>query len=254
MQSLMTAIQHHTDVAPQAPATPLGARLIARLRALVLQGDIAPGARMNEVRIADDLGTSRTPVRAALAVLAGEGLLDYTPRRGFRVRLSSPREVEDAFQLRAVLEALAARQVAEQGGFPPGEHATAEAALAEGDAVLAGGRLTAASIADFRLANVRFHEAVLAASGNHLLDRMVRLSLNLPLSSLNHIPHFALDELRRRHDDHHRMFEAITNHDGWRAELLMREHVLRVRDAITRQPASLGVHWHAVCNATAAKP
>jgi GntR family transcriptional regulator of vanillate catabolism len=229
MQSGMAAT---LEILPDAP---LGARLVEQLRARVLDGAIPPGERMNEVRLAAELGTSRTPVRAALSVLAGEGLLDYAPNRGYRVRLSPPREVEDAFQTRAVLEALAARQAAEQGGFPPAERAAAEAALAEGDAVLARGRLTAGPIAAYRLANVRFHEAVLAASGNRLLDRMVRLSLNLPLSSLNHIPRFTLDELRRRHDDHHRIFEAITNRDGWRAELLMREHVLRVRDATARQ-------------------
>lgn len=216
---------------------PLSATLVDRLRAMVLNGVIPAGGRMNEVQLAARLGTSRTPVRGALNVLAGEGLLDYAARRGYRVRIMPEREVEDAFQTRAVLEALAARQAAEQGGFPPADLIEAKAALAEGDAVLARGKLGKKAIAAYRLANVRFHEAVLAASGNRLLDRMVRLSLNLPLSSLSHIPRFSLDELRRRHDDHHRIFGAIIERDAWRAETLMREHVLRVRDAAARQQA-----------------
>ncbi len=82
--------------------------------------------------------------------------------------------------------------------------------------------------------NVRFHEAVLAASGNLLLDRALRVVLAMPIAALGHIPTFSRDELRRRHDDHHRVFDAIAVRDGWRAELLMREHVLRVRDAAGR--------------------
>jgi GntR family transcriptional regulator of vanillate catabolism len=228
-------------LAPELPsrATPLGAALVERLRALVLAGEVAAGARMNEVHLAARLGTSRTPVREALGVLAGEGLLDHAPRRGYRVRETPPREVEDAFQTRAVLEALAARQAAEQG-LGAATRAEIAAALAEGDRVLARARLTAAARDAYRRANVRFHEAVLAASGNRLLDRMVRLSLNLPLSSLSHIPPFTADELRRRHDDHHRIFEAIEGRDAWRAELLMREHVLRVRDAAARRAPPAG--------------
>lgn len=218
--------------------SPLGAALVRRLREMVLSGAISPGARMNEVRLAEELGTSRTPVRAALGVLAGEGLLDYAARRGYRVRTPALRELDDAFQLRAVLEGLAARQVAEGGGLPPEQERAARAALEAGDRVLASKRsLDAAAIAAYRLANVRFHEALLAASGNALLDRMVRMTLALPLAALDHIPRFTRDELRRRHDDHHRVFEAVAARDGWRAEMLMREHVLRVRDAAGRDAA-----------------
>ncbi|HYZ30859.1 MAG TPA: GntR family transcriptional regulator, partial [Crenalkalicoccus sp.] len=58
----------------------------ARLRDGILAGDHAPGEHMHEVRLAERLGVSRTPVRAALQALAAEGLLDYTPNRGYVVR------------------------------------------------------------------------------------------------------------------------------------------------------------------------
>lgn len=213
---------------PASRAAPLGPTLVDRLRAMLRSGAIPAGGRMNEVQLAASLGTSRTPVRGALNVLAGEGMLDYAARRGYRVRVAPAREVEDAWQARAVLEALAARQAAGQGGFPPALLAEAQAALAEGEAVLARGKRGRKAMAAYRAANLRFHEAVLAASGNHLLGRMLRLSQTPPPGEP---PRPSLDELRRGLDDHHRIFQAITEHDAWRAETLMREHVLRVRDA-----------------------
>src|SRR3954454_6868925 len=54
------------------------------LRALVLSGEVAPGARLGQVELAERLGISRTPVREALRRLSAEGLVDFSPNRGFR--------------------------------------------------------------------------------------------------------------------------------------------------------------------------
>ena len=57
-----------------------------QIREAILGGSIGAGERLNEVRLSKTLAVSRTPVRAALQALAGEGLLDYAPNRGFTVR------------------------------------------------------------------------------------------------------------------------------------------------------------------------
>src|SRR5215217_945547 len=67
-------------------------------------GELAPGARLGEVEIADRLGVSRTPVREALSRLAAEGLVEIAPNRGARVVTWTVAELEGVFDLRAVLE------------------------------------------------------------------------------------------------------------------------------------------------------
>jgi DNA-binding GntR family transcriptional regulator len=95
-----------------AHAVPLDATLVERLRAMVLTRIIPAGGRMNDVPLAAELGTSRTPLRGALDVLAGGGLLDYAARPGYCLRVPPACEIEDDFKTRAMLEGLAARQAA----------------------------------------------------------------------------------------------------------------------------------------------
>lgn len=75
-----------------------------RLRQLVQRGDIAAGERLNEAAIAEAFGVSRTPLREAIKLLAAEGLLELLPGRGARVRLLSPEEIIDIFEVIGALE------------------------------------------------------------------------------------------------------------------------------------------------------
>ena len=75
-----------------------------QIREAVLNGSVAAGERLNEVRLSRTLAVSRTPVRAALQALAGEGLLDYAPNRGFTVRDFPLDAIVDAYEIRASLE------------------------------------------------------------------------------------------------------------------------------------------------------
>src|SRR5437588_11578123 len=86
-----------------------------RIREAGLNGSVAAGERLNEVRLSRTLAVSRTPVRAALQALAGEGLLDYAPNRGFTVREFPLDAIVDAYEIRASLEGVAARFAAERG-------------------------------------------------------------------------------------------------------------------------------------------
>jgi len=198
------------------------------LRESILPGEIRPGERVNEAKLSARLGVSRTPTRAALHALAAEGLLDYAPNRGFTVRTYSPETIAEAYEIRAVLEGLASRLAARRP-LSPDLAARFEAALAEGDAIVEGFDDTQAHREAYRSVNVAFHDAVIAAAGNQMLEDTLRLALARPATTLRNIVSFTEQHVRRRHDDHHRIHEAIRAGDGWRAELLMREHVTSVK-------------------------
>ena len=196
-----------------------------RVRESILAGEFAPGERINEVHLSRALGVSRTPIRAALHALAAEGLLDYARNRGFIVREFAAQAVADAYQIRASLEGLACRFAAERG-IAPEQRAAMEQALRDGDAILENIVLTERELVAYRAMNVMFHDAILGSAQSRMLSEAVRLTLNMPGATHRHIVSFRHADVRRRHDDHHRLFQLIMAGEGWRAELLMREHVI----------------------------
>src|SRR5690606_4103927 len=93
-------------------------RALMGVRDLVISGEIRAGARLSEVALAEKLGISRTPLRAALARLEQEGLGEAIPSRGDAVRSVTREDVIDAIELRGVLEGMALRLAAERGVAP----------------------------------------------------------------------------------------------------------------------------------------
>ena len=81
--------------------------LAARLRSLIYDGDLAPGEKLAEQDLCDRFGVSRTPLREALKVLAGEGLVEIIPNRGARVAKLTIADLDEAFPVMGALEALA---------------------------------------------------------------------------------------------------------------------------------------------------
>src|SRR5437764_9035294 len=99
----------------QANGTSQTMRALLRLRELLLSGEFAPGARMSELPLVERLGVSRTPLRLALSALEHEGLLRVLPGGGYAVREFTRADIDDAIELRGVLEGTAARFAAERG-------------------------------------------------------------------------------------------------------------------------------------------
>ncbi|WP_226576278.1 GntR family transcriptional regulator [Acuticoccus sediminis] len=195
-----------------------------RLRAMILEGDYMPGEHLQEVPVAEAMGVSRTPVRAAFAALEREGLLDYVPKRGFAVRVFSHAEIADKYFVRSVLEGAAAGLCA-RNGVPDQVLATLDEALADGDRILAGGRLDPEDLPAYRLMNNHFHGAITAASGSASTAEMVQQIGQIPFLSDRIILWHDYRLIDRSHDDHHRIRDAIATRDPSRAEALMREHV-----------------------------
>jgi DNA-binding GntR family transcriptional regulator len=201
--------------------------LRAQIKDLILQrivaGDYAPGARLVETRIAQELGVSQAPVREALRDLEQLGCIVHEPFRGCSVRAFSADELLEAFPVRAALEALAARLAAERITEPELLQLaelidTMRVAARRGDAH------------DQSQANASFHATIVRASRNATLERQWSLlepfsrtyitvsqpDLDLVALSERHVP--ILDALRARNPD--AAGEAMHRHLMEAAELL----------------------------------
>ncbi|MEO1602427.1 MAG: GntR family transcriptional regulator, partial [Pseudomonadota bacterium] len=116
----------------------LNEQLVTRLRQLIVDGELAPGAKVNEQALAERFGVSRTPLREAIRMLAAEGLVVLTPRRGAAVAPITREDLEEAFPVLGALEALAGELAAariDADGIDEARrlHAALVAAHADGD-------------------------------------------------------------------------------------------------------------------------
>jgi GntR family transcriptional regulator of vanillate catabolism len=204
------------------------ARALIELRSRIFTGRLRAGERLAEIPLAEALGMSRTPVRLALSGLQAEGLAVPAPGGGFAVRAFSAREIDDAIAVRAQLEGMAARLVAEHG-VPRGLSRRLHAALEQGDAALARGVLDAEATDAYVAMNGALHAAIVEAAGNEALSRALALVQALPFASASALVPAAASAQRLRlltiaHQQHHWLVEALEAGQGTRAEALAREH------------------------------
>ncbi|WP_374669736.1 GntR family transcriptional regulator [Ramlibacter sp.] len=203
--------------------------VLMQLRDLILRGEFEPGRRLAEQQLAERLGASRTPVRAALVTLEQEGLVEANDTVGYVVRQFTAQEVADAIAVRGHLEGMAARLVAEHGVSRQLEGGL-RACLAECDAALAANPLTMESYARYAEANDRFHALILEASGNRALQRAIALNDKLPFAPASGmLPMQSTLEADRdwmhyAHRQHHMLFDALKRGEGARAQALAVEH------------------------------
>jgi DNA-binding GntR family transcriptional regulator len=182
----------------------------------ILNGKLAPGERIVEMRIAQQFGVSQAPVREALRDLDLLGFVVSSPFRGAIVRQISVEELVQLYPIRAVLEGLAARHAAQRMDQPTlkkleGLLTTMRTAAARGDH-------RRADEADFK-----FHLTLVEASGNRLLqqiwDRM-RLATTTFLTVSK--SHHSLREIVERHAG---VMDALRTHDPDAAERALRMHI-----------------------------
>ncbi|MCV0394321.1 MAG: GntR family transcriptional regulator [Rhizobiaceae bacterium] len=207
-------------------------QVIAAIRDRILGGKYAPGSRLMEIPLAEELGASRTPVRLALSVLEREGLVvTQGPKRGFLVRSFELEEVFDAIETRGTLEGMAARLAAERG-LSADLADEMERCIELGEKLLRCGLHRNETQVAWVQNNIDFHGAVIAASSNRSLHELASRLNSIPLASPasiifeNSDPHGDQSRLERVQRDHCDIFEAIRGHEGMRAEMLMREHAL----------------------------
>jgi len=205
------------------------ARVIVRIREMILHGELAPGQRVGEVALASALGVSRTPIRQALPVLAQEGLLIQLDTRGFEVRQFTPQEIMDALDVRGVLEGLAARMIAEQGS-PRRLMQSLHDCLREGDEIFAKGHLVESDEARYGEMNKQFHSCIVLGAGSKVIADAIERNSRIPFASAHAIAFNKVDLGRMynwlgyAHRQHHAIVEALENGEGARASALMIEH------------------------------
>lgn len=143
----------------------LSDQVYTRVRSLIIEGALEPGARLVESEIARQLGVSQAPVREAVRRLVHEGLADHIPRRGSFVAIVSQEDAHHARAVRVVIEELAARTVAAQAASTAFEALDAEVTAMRQAALRS-------DVGRFRDADITFHRLVCEASGNPFLPKL----------------------------------------------------------------------------------
>lgn len=200
-----------------------------RIRTAILDGELAPGERLVEDRLAQELAVSRHPVREGLRTLQLEGLVDISPRRGATVALTAPGETEELFEILAALDGLAARLASAVGSKTA--VANIAAVLSEAAAILeaSAGSYEAADLERLSQLNRDFHRLIADASGNQqLIDTIARLR--------DRIHRKQAAAVTRRPDlswrEHRKLCEAIADASGDLAEQTASAHINAAKELI----------------------
>lgn len=219
-----------------------------RLREMMLSGELPAGARIAELAVVERLGVSRTPIRAALARLEQEGLLQALTHGGYAVKTFSERDIADAIELRGTLEGLLTRLAAERGASEASLQ-EARAVLDQIDRVLEAGTLTEDAFGEYVSLNEQFHRLLYRMAHSEVLQQQLERVMNLPFASpsafviANAQAPRARDALVVAQDQHRQVLIAIERREGARAEALMREHARMAQRNLARvlsEPAHHG--------------
>lgn len=198
--------------------------ILDRLRAAVAAGELPPGTHLAETELSASLGVSRGTLREALRALEEEGLLSKDSRGRLSVRVVTLEEVRDIFDVRFALESLAAEVVC---------------ARADLDAVVVGlraalARLEASEegpIPEQVDADLAFHEAICAASGNETLVASWRRVSGLARAAIMAAGRetAVVNMSAARHEP---ILDAIASGDAQQARAVLREHTTTARELI----------------------
>jgi len=227
-ESLLREINQQASTEQAKEAGTLTGEAMVRIRQLILDGELEPNTRINEVQLCETFSLSRTPLRAALQTLAGEGLLIYAPNRGFTVREYKLSDIIDAYEMRCLAEGMAARLAAARG-VNETELKKMEHALACGDKLLEGGVAESVQQEGYASVNTLFHGAVHRGAGTQLLADVVAVC-RIPQVSARKIMPLTIEEITLRQEMHHKIFRAIICREPERADALMQEHVREVKE------------------------
>jgi DNA-binding GntR family transcriptional regulator len=206
---------------PQVQAQPsLVEQVVNAIVSEIVDGDLPANSRLIQDELARAYGVSRQPVQQALLLLRERGLVREAPGRGLIVAPLDVDFVRNLYELRAMLDGLAARLAAERGD---------QRARTEGPVYLEAGRAAVASglLHEQIEADMRFHAFVNELSGNPLIGETtaphwsyLRRVMAEVLRDDAQMPQTILDE-------HVAILDAIIAGDGARAEMLSREHISR---------------------------
>jgi DNA-binding GntR family transcriptional regulator len=182
--------------------------------------------RLDERKLAQDFGISRTPVREAMAQLESEGFVRLVPRRGIYVVRKTKREVIEMITVWAALESMAARLITQT--------ATADqiAGLRKMFTTFTSGKVRA-HLDEYSEVNIEFHQSIIKLSGNRvLIDLAENLFTHMRMIRRKTI--VEKDRADRSMRDHMNIIEALEARSTDRAEELVRDHALGLADHVSR--------------------
>ncbi len=206
------------------PRQVLHQEVATRLRQRIVEGLIAPGAKLNERELSESLKVSRTPLREAIKMLAAEGLVELLPNRGAVALQLSEQDVADTFEVIAGLEGQSGELAAQRIN---------DAELAELKALhyemLAAH--TRRDLSTYYRINAQIHALINQAARNAVLTQTWR-TVNARLQSLRFRSNLNPDKWQRAVDEHERMIEMLAAHDAAGMRALMVTHLQNKRDAV----------------------
>lgn len=205
-------------------------RVYALLREGILEGRYEQGDRLGEAELAEDLGSSRTPVREALRRLEMEGLVEVLPHRGARVVEWAAEDLEEIYNLRMLLEGYAAAHAAPRISGKDLARLAELCDLME-EAAAPGPRQDLDRRNEL---NDEFHGIVRAAAASKRLQSMLNSVVQLPLI-VRTIHRYSHEDLARSEGHHRELAAALRAGDGPWAESVMRSHVLAAKTVLLRE-------------------
>jgi len=228
---------HFGDGADVA-ARPLAETAYELIKRAIIRCDLEPGQQITEEQLADRFGVGRATVRPALKRLYQEHLVLTISRQRYVVSPITLKDAHDLFDLRLLLEPVAARRAAGRvdpgllkrldelcrAHYRPGDRESAEA---------------------FLRANSEFHVTVARASGNQIMGEVIANLLDRE-ERLNHLAHMLRDRNDDAYHEHHELVEALVDGDGERSEQVMARQIRAARafviEALTSSPAIQSVN------------
>ncbi len=216
MQLMANAVTHPVGTSAE--------RVYDDLREAIIGGEYTPGERLRTEALAERFGTSRTPVREALVLLEGDGLVELEPRRGAVVRSFDAADLVDLYEVRAILEARAAQLAALR--LTREDLNALDATCDRAESVAGSGKV---AIETLIASNDEFHRVIVEASGSARLTAALRTVAGIPR------PFKAAfwkngAERTRSLSAHREIVAALHSGSAERAESAMRLHVLTARD------------------------
>ncbi|MDR1017804.1 MAG: GntR family transcriptional regulator [Lachnospiraceae bacterium] len=207
---------------------PLRDVVFITLREAILKGELQPGERLMEVKLANQLGVSRTPIREAIRMLQLEGLVLMVPRKGAEVSEISEQNLEDVLEVREALEELSVKLACER--MTDEDYENLDIAEQNFQKVIENGDLMSITEAD-----VHFHDVINEASRNQKL-------IGLLNNFREQMYRFRIEYLKREEvrpslvNEHNELIEALKARDVEKSGVIIKEHIknqaMGVRDTI----------------------
>lgn len=213
-----------------ADNTTIRKKVFSYVRDRILSGEIAPGERLVETKIASEIGTSRTPIREAFHTLEREGLIDSIPRVGYVVRTISEEEVAEICAIRLVIESLAVRWALQKA------HKKLIKDLKK-NMNRADQLLEKKQYSDFVEVDAAFHEVIARCSGS---DRLLELAQTLRRHMLRYRAKsiFSADTVVKAIVGHKAILAAIEDGNVYAVEQAIKVHLDESKESCIRYGSS----------------